>query len=81
MSKRFYITCPIYYPSAKPHVGTAYTTVLSDVLTRYKKLLGYDAFLTVGTDEHALKILTNAKKAGKEPMDFLNDFYAVFKEL
>ena len=81
MSKRFYITCPIYYPSAKPHVGTAYTTVLSDVLTRYKKLLGYDAFLTVGTDEHALKILTNAKKAGKEPMDFLNDFYVVFKEL
>ncbi len=79
--KNYYITTPIYYPSAKPHVGTAYTTVLADVLARYKKLLGHNAFLTTGTDEHALKILNNAKKANKEPIEFVNDFVLVFKEL
>ena len=79
--KCYYITTPIYYPSANPHVGTAYTTVLSDVLSRYKKLLGYEVFLTTGTDEHALKILHNATKANKNPKDFVDDYVLVFKKL
>ena len=79
--KYYYITTPIYYPSANPHVGTAYTTVLADVLSRYKKLLGYKVFLTTGTDEHALKILHNATKVNKNPKEFVDDYALVFKKL
>ena len=79
--KYYYITTPIYYPSANPHVGTAYTTVLADVLSRYKKLLGYNVFLTTGTDEHALKILHNATKVNKNPKEFVDDYSLVFKKL
>lgn len=80
-SKRYYITTPIYYPSANPHVGTAYTTVLADILAKYKKLLGHEAFLTTGTDEHALKILINAKKVNKDPQEFVDEYSKVFKSL
>jgi len=52
----FYITTPIYYPNAPPHIGHAYTTVFADVLARYKKLLGYKTFFLTGNDEHGLKI-------------------------
>lgn len=59
MSKKYYITTPIYYPSAKLHIGNAYTTVIADTLARYKKLRGYDVIFLTGTDEHGQKIEKN----------------------
>ena len=50
--KNFYITTPIYYPSGKLHIGSAYTTIACDVLARYKRLMGYDVFYLTGLDEH-----------------------------
>ena len=65
MKKTFYITTPIYYPSGKFHIGTAYTTTLVDSLKRYKKLRGFDAYMLTGTDEHGQKIENVAKKIMK----------------
>ena len=56
MEKTYYLTTPIYYPSGKFHIGTAYTTVLADTIKRYKKLKGYETYLLPGTDEHGQKI-------------------------
>jgi len=64
--KNFYITTPIYYPSGKLHIGSAYTTIACDVLARYKRLMGYDVFYLTGLDEHGQKIENKAKEAGKE---------------
>lgn len=63
--KSFYITTPIYYPSGKFHIGTAYTTTLADTIKRYKKMRGYDAYMLTGLDEHGQKIQDVANKAGK----------------
>lgn len=60
--KTMYITTPIYYPNAKPHLGTAYTTVICDVISRYNKLKGIDVKFITGTDEHGQKIEESAKK-------------------
>ena len=62
--KTFYITTPIYYPSGKFHIGTAYTTVVADTIKRYKELRGYEAYLLTGLDEHGQKIQTVAEKKG-----------------
>ena len=67
MPKTFYVTTPIYYPSGKFHIGSAYTTCLCDSLTRYKKLQGFDTRFLTGTDEHGLKIQQAAEAAGKTP--------------
>ena len=56
MKEKFYLTTPIYYPSGKFHIGTAYTEVLADTIKRYKQLRGYDVFMLTGTDEHGQKI-------------------------
>lgn len=68
----YYITTPIYYPSGKFHIGTAYTTVLADVLKKYKKLQGYDCYLLTGLDEHGQKIEHKAKAAGLSPKEFVD---------
>jgi len=81
MSKTFYITTPIYYPSAKLHIGHTYCTVAADVLARYKRQKGYDVMFLTGTDEHGLKIETAAKKLGKTPMEFLDEIVAGIKDL
>ena len=60
--KKLYITTPIYYASGKPHIGHAYTTILADVIARYKKIIGYDVFFQTGMDEHGQKIADTAKK-------------------
>ena len=60
--KNFYITTPIYYPSGKLHIGSAYTTIACDVLARYKRLMGYDVFYLTGLDEHGQKIQQKAEK-------------------
>ncbi len=73
--EKYYITTPIYYPSGKFHIGTAYTTILADTTKRYKKLRGYDAYFLTGLDEHGQKIETVAKENGKTPQEHV-DFMA-----
>lgn len=81
MKKTFYITTPIYYPSGKFHIGTAYTTTLVDSLKRYKKLRGYDAYMLTGTDEHGQKIENVAKKNNETPKEYVDKMARAAKEL
>ena len=64
MSKRFYITTPIYYVNGAPHIGHAYTSIAADVMARWKRLDGYDVFFLTGTDEHGQKVEKAAAGAG-----------------
>ena len=77
---KFYVTTPIYYPSGKPHLGSAYTTIAADILARWHKLLGEDVFFLTGTDEHTKKVVKEAEKAGKDVEEYLKDITKVFKE-
>lgn len=70
--EKFYLTTPIYYPSGKYHIGTAYTEVLADTVKKYKKLQGYDCFLLTGTDEHGQKIESKAKEAKMNPQEYVD---------
>ena len=79
--KKFYITTPIYYVNAEPHIGSAYTTIMADIVARYKRMMGYDVFFLTGTDEHGLKILQSAKKKGKDVKEFCDELALKFKEL
>lgn len=79
--KTFYITTPIYYPSGKFHIGTAYTTVASDAIARYKRLQGFDVRFTTGMDEHGQKIQEKAEEAGKNPQDYVNEIADAAKKL
>ena len=81
MDKKFYVTTPIYYPSGKFHIGTAYTTVLADTYKRLKQLQGYDTFMLTGTDEHGQKIQTVAEKNGKTPQEHVDEMAEQAKEL
>ncbi len=75
----FYITTPIYYPNAPPHIGHAYTTVFADVLARYHRLLGDDTFFLTGTDEHGLKLQKAAERAGKSPKELVDEMSEIYK--
>lgn len=77
----FFITTPIYYVNARPHLGHAYTTVVADTLARYHRLLGEDALLLTGTDEHGDKIVQAAAKEGTTPKDFVDAISARFQAL
>ena len=79
--KRFYITTPIYYPSAKLHIGHAYCTVLTDIFARYKRLRGFECYFLTGADEHGQKIEKNAALAGKTPQEFVDNIVAGFYKL
>ncbi|GHU26869.1 hypothetical protein FACS1894152_2380 [Bacilli bacterium] len=79
--KTFYITTPIYYPSGKPHVGHAFSTISADVLARYKALLGYDSFMVTGMDEHGQKIEEAARKAGMKPKAYVDKMGEIFLDL
>jgi len=79
--KKFYITTPIYYVNAKPHIGHAYTTIAADVLARFHRLQGKDVFLLTGTDEHGLKIQREAEKNKKKPQEFVDEISAEFRNL
>ena len=81
MEEKFYVTTPIYYPSGKFHIGTAYTEVLADTIKRYKQLRGYDTFMLTGVDEHGQKIETVAQKAGKTPQEYVDEMAKLAKEL
>lgn len=80
IKKKFYITTPIYYPNAEPHIGSLYTTVLADVISRYQQILGKDVFFLTGTDEHGQKIQETALKAEKSPKSFVDSIIPIFKD-
>lgn len=77
----FYITTPIYYPSGNLHIGHAYSTVAGDVITRYKRMQGYDVRYLTGTDEHGQKIQEKAQKAGKTELEYLDEMISGIKNL
>ena len=79
--KKFYITTPIYFVNDIPHLGHAYTTVMADVVKRYKKLMGYDVFFLTGTDEHGEKIQQSATKQGLTPKALADKMMEHFKSL
>ncbi len=81
MSKTFYITTPIYYPSGRLHIGHTYCTVAADSLARYKRFTGYDVKFLTGTDEHGEKIQKAAQKAGLEPQVYLDGMIEDIKKL
>src|ERR1700679_847053 len=79
--KTFYVTTPIYYVNARPHIGHAYTTIVADVLARRHRLLGEDTFFLTGTDEHGQKIERSAAAAGIPPQQFANQVSKSFQDL
>lgn len=80
-NKSFYITTPIYYPSGKFHIGTAYTTVASDAMARYKRLRGFDVHFLTGMDEHGQKIQEKAQEAGKDPQTYVDEIADAAKKV
>src|ERR1700726_2708938 len=81
MSRKFYITTPIYYVNARPHIGHAYTTIACDTIARRQRLLGADTFFLTGTDEHGQKIERAAQAAGKTPQQYADEISAEFRQL
>jgi len=81
MKDKFYITTPIYYTNAKPHIGHAYTTIASDVLARANRLQKKETFFLTGTDEHGAKIEKKAIEEGKNPQEFVDGFAQIFQDL
>ena len=81
MNKNYYITTPIYYPSAKPHMGHAYSSIIADFFARFKSIDDYQVHFLTGTDEHGLKIQRSAEKAGKEPQIFCDQISQTFRDL
>ncbi len=78
---RFFITTPIYYPNARPHLGSAYTTIVCDVMARYKRMCGYDVAFLTGTDEHGEKLQRAADAAGIPVERFVAEKRELFKNL
>jgi methionyl-tRNA synthetase len=81
MTKKFYITTPIYYVNARPHIGHAYTTIACDAIARRQRMLGADTFFLTGTDEHGQKIERAAQAAGKSPQEFADEVSDKFRAL
>jgi len=77
----FYITTPIYYPSGKPHMGHAYSSILADVFARFKRNDNYKVHFLTGTDEHGLKIQKAAEKNNLDPLTYCNKISRIFKDL
>lgn len=80
-TKKFYVTTPIYYPSGRFHIGTAYTTTLADAMKKYKALRGYDAYMLTGLDEHGQKIQEVALANGKTPQEHVDEIAEIAKDL
>lgn len=81
MSKTFYMTTPIYYVNAEPHLGHAYTTVVADVLSRFYRLSGCETFFVTGTDEHGDKVVQAAQAAGESPKEYADRISGLFRNL
>ncbi len=80
-NKKFYVTTPIYYPSGKFHIGTAYATTLADTIKRYQQLKGCDAYFLTGLDEHGQKIQTVAQKQGLTPQKYVDEMADICQKL
>jgi len=78
--KTYYVTTPIYYGTAKPHLGSLYSTLIADVINRWQQLQGRDTFFLTGTDEHGQKIAHAAAQAGKSPKEFVDSFVGAYQE-
>ncbi len=78
---RYYLTTPIYYANARPHVGSAYTTLVADTVARFKRMQGYDVAFVTGTDEHGENIARAAAKAGVSPREHVDRYSAIFRNL
>lgn len=78
--KTFYVTTPIYYVTAKPHLGSLYSTLIADVLARWQQLTGCETYFVTGTDEHGQKIEQAAKQVNKDPKDFVDSFIPAYKD-
>ncbi|MDA8537669.1 methionine--tRNA ligase [Candidatus Pelagibacter bacterium] len=81
MDKNYYITTPIYYPSAKPHMGHAYSSIIADFFARFKRIDGFNVHFLTGTDEHGLKIQRAAEKKNIDPLIFCDEISQTFREL
>ncbi len=81
MQDKFYITTPLYYVNASPHIGHSYTNIIVDTIARFKRLKGFEVFFLTGTDEHGLKVKQSSEKAGVSPKEFTDSLVPVFKEL
>ena len=81
MDKNFYITTPIYYPSAKPHMGHAYSSIIADFFARFKKIDGFNVHFLTGTDEHGLKIQRAAENKGVDTLNFCDEISQTFRDL
>ena len=81
MGKNYYITTPIYYPSGKPHMGHAYSSIVADIFARFKRLENYNVLFLTGTDEHGQKIEKEAKKNNKDPKIFCDELSETFRSL
>ena len=81
MNKSYYITTPIYYPSAKPHMGHAYSSIIADFFARFKRIDGHNVYFLTGTDEHGLKIQRAAEKQSKDPKSFCDEISKTFENL
>lgn len=80
MKKIFYVTTPIYYVNAEPHIGHAYTTILADFLKRFYAILGYDSFFLTGTDEHGENVSKTATEKGFSPKEYADKISTIFRE-
>jgi methionyl-tRNA synthetase len=80
MNRRFYITTPIFYVNARPHIGSAYTTIAADILARFHRQKGEEVFYLTGTDENSVKNVAAAKEARKDVKDYLDEMAAVWQE-
>src|SRR3972149_1499282 len=77
---KFYLTTPLYYVNAAPHLGHAYSTIVADTIRRFKRMQGFEAFLLTGTDEHGQKVERSAKAAGMSPQQFADQVSSLFRE-
>ena len=78
---KFYLTTPIYYANSRPHVGSAYTTIVCDVIARYKRMCGFDVAYLTGTDEHGVNIERAAEKQGITPQQLVDKNEVIFRDL
>src|SRR3954470_23274470 len=81
MPEKFYITTPIYYPNAEPHLGHVYTTLCADAVARYHRLRGDDTFFLTGTDQHGIKMVKTAAEQKVEPQQLADRFVTVFQDV
>jgi methionyl-tRNA synthetase len=81
MSEKFYITTPIYYVNARPHLGHAYTTIVCDTIARRQRMLGRDTYFLTGTDEHGVNVERAAQAAGRDPNEYVDEIAAAFKAM